>query len=69
MYERVPRMTQDIDGIFLILDYIQKDEERAVELMKEYGFQKEDIDILNHLSPTRKLKAKAISNLKKSIAQ
>jgi len=68
MYERVPRMTQDIDGVLLIIDYIQKDEPRAIELMKEYGFQKEDIDILNHLSPLRKLKAKAISNLKKSIS-
>ena len=67
MYERVPRTTQDIDGILLLMDYIEKDEEKAIELMKEYGIKKEDVDLFNHISPKRKLKTKTVSHLKKSI--
>jgi hypothetical protein len=68
MYERVPRLNQDMDGILLIMKYIEKDEPRALELMKEYGFQREDIDLLNHMTPFQKLKAKTVSNLKKCVS-
>lgn len=67
MYERVPRAHQDLDGILLIMDYIEKDEKKAIELMIEYGFKKEDVDMFNHVSPFRKLKAKMVGHLKKSI--
>ena len=67
MYERVQTMKQDLDGVLLIMDYIGKDEKKAIELMKEYGFKKEDVDLFNHLSPLRKLKAKTVANLKKAI--
>jgi hypothetical protein len=67
MYERIPQLKQDIDGVLLIMDYIEKDENKAIELMKEYGFKKEDIDLFNHITPLRKLKAKTVNLLKKSI--
>jgi hypothetical protein len=65
MYERVPRMHQDMDGTLLLMDYIDKGE---TDLLNEYGFKKEDIDLLNHLSPFRKLKAKTVSHLKKCVS-
>ena len=47
---------------------IEKNEAEAIELMKEYGFHKEDVDILNHLSYTNKIKAKTVSQIKKCVS-
>jgi len=68
LYERTARMTQDIQGIGLLIQHLEKDEARGIELLKEYCFQKEDIDMLNHLIPSKKLKAKMVTHLKKCIS-
>lgn len=68
MYERVPQTKQDLDGILLIMDYIEKEQPKSIELMREYGFLREDIDVLNHLSPLRKLKAKTVCQIKKCVS-
>lgn len=68
MFERVQGQHLDMEGALLIRNMIEKDEDRAIELMRTYGFQKEDIDVLNHLGYTTKLKAKTVSNLKKCVS-
>jgi len=67
MYERVPHMNQDIDGLNLLISYIEDDVKKGTDLLNEYGFKKEDIDTMNHISPIRKFKPKMINYLKKSI--
>jgi Replication factor RFC1 C terminal domain len=44
-------------------------ENENVETLKEYGFTSQDIDVLNHLNPLRKLKPKTVSYLKKCLSQ
>jgi len=68
MFERVQGRNLDMDAALLIRSMIEKNEAEAIELMKEYGFQKEDVDILNHLSYTNKIKAKTVSQIKKCVS-
>jgi len=68
MYERIPRTPLDTQGVMLIMSYIETDEKKAIELMKEYGFKKEDIDMLNHLCMKKNLKAKTVCYLKKCVS-
>lgn len=68
MFERIQGRNLDMDGALLIRSMIEKNEEHAIELMREYGFQKEDVDILNHLSYTNKIKAKTVSHIKKCVS-
>jgi hypothetical protein len=68
MFERIQGSNLDMDGALLIRSMIEKNEDQAIELMKDYGFQKEDVDILNHLSYTNKIKAKTVSHIKKCVS-
>lgn len=53
-----------IDTLMLIRDYcIQGD----TEVIREYKFDKSDLDILNHLAIVKKIKTKTLSSLKKSL--
>ena len=63
---KIPHCNLDIDGLLLIRSQIEKGD---FENFLDYELQPSDIDILNHLSPLNKLKAKTISSLKKQCVE
>jgi hypothetical protein len=69
MCNKVPHCPLDMDALLLIRDYIEKDCDGAVRLMREYGFTPQDVDVLNHVSPYRKIKAKTLGTLKKCLKE
>jgi hypothetical protein len=54
----------DVDALMVLRDYCQNGD---VTMLKEYGFEKSDLDILNHLAIVKKIKTKTLSSLKKSL--
>jgi len=63
--QRVPGKRLSMDEILLLHTYAQNGD---VEVLKEHGLTTQDLDVLNHLSPNRKIKAKDLAALKKSLA-
>jgi hypothetical protein len=66
MSHRVPRLDLDVDALMLLR---AKAEAGDYELLREYGIQPQDIDVMSHLSPLRKLKPKALNTIKKWLSQ
>lgn len=66
MSHRVPRLDLDLDAILLLRDMAEAGD---YEILKEYGIQPQDVDVMSHLSPLRKLKPKPLSNIKKWLSQ
>ena len=63
--QRVQGKRLSMDEILLLHTYAQKGD---VDVLKEYKLLPQDLDVLNHLSPTRKIKPKDLAALKKSLA-
>jgi hypothetical protein len=63
---KIPHCNLDIDGLLLIRSQI---ENGYFENFLDYDLEPSDIDILNHLSPQNKLKAKTVSSLKKQCVE
>ena len=66
MSHRVPRLDLDVDGLLLLRDHA---EAGNYEILREYGLQAQDVDVMSHLSPVRKLKPKTLSTIKKWLNQ
>ena len=66
MSHRVPRLDLDVDGLLLLRDHA---EAGNYEILREYGLQPQDVDVMSHLSPVRKLKPKTLSTIKKWLSQ
>ena len=64
MANRKPGKRLCLDELIILRDFAESEN---VEILKEYGLQPQDIDVLNHLSPLRKIKAKTVSSLKKCL--
>ena len=69
MSNKVPHCHLDLGALLLIRDYIEKDYDEALRLMRDYGFTTQDVDVLNHVSPYRKIKAKTLGTLKKCLKE
>lgn len=65
MAQRVPGKRLSLDEIMMLHLYAEKGN---VDVLKEYQLKPQDLDVLNHLSPYRKIKPKDLANLKKSLA-
>ena len=63
---KIPHCNLDTDALLLIRSQIEKGD---FENFLDYDLEPSDIDILNHLSPLTKLKAKIVSSLKKQCAE
>jgi hypothetical protein len=63
---KIPHQHLDTDALLLIRRQIENGD---FETFLEYELEPSDIDILNHLSPLTKLKAKTISSLKKQCVE
>jgi hypothetical protein len=69
-YRNISNRTHNVvdhDSLGLIRLLAQKNLSRAVEVMKSYSFEPQDIDIMNHLTFAPKMKAREIQNLKKKL--
>lgn len=64
MAQRVPGKRLTFDELLGLREYA---EHGNVEILKEYQIQSQDLDVMNHLSPLRKIKAKNLAALKKSL--
>lgn len=64
MASRVPGKTLHIDELMLLRTYAEKGD---LELLREYRLIRQDIDVMNHLSPLRKLKASMVASIKKAL--
>jgi hypothetical protein len=63
---KIPHRNLDTDALLLIRYQIENGD---FENFLDYELEPSDIDILNHLSPQNKLKAKTISSLKKQCVE
>lgn len=61
---RIPGKKLCYDELVLLREYAEHEQ---FEPLREYGLEPQDIDVLNHLSPLRKLKPKTVSFLKKCL--
>ena len=66
MSQRTPGRNLSMDSIMLLRDYA---EQGNADILREYNLEPADIDVLNHLSPYRKIKAKTVSLLKKCLVE
>lgn len=64
MASRVPGKTLSLDELLLLRQYAENGD---TEPLREYKFERQDVDVLNHLSPLRKMKAKTLAAIKKSL--
>lgn len=64
--DRVPFYHLDTDALMILRDMA---EAGHYEILREYKLEPKDIDVLNHLSPLRKLKPKTVQALKKALIQ
>lgn len=60
------RMHLSLDTLFLLRDYAELGD---IEMLKSYKLEPGDMDTLNHLSPLRKIKNRALILLKKGLAE
>ena len=65
MANRIPGKRLCYDELLALRDFAELEN---VEILRDYQLQPQDIDVLNHLSPLRKIKAKTVSSLKKCLA-
>jgi hypothetical protein len=64
--DRVPFYHLDTDTLILLRDMAEAGQ---YDILREYKLEPKDIDVLNHLSPLRKLKPKTVQALKKALTQ
>ena len=64
MATRRPGQEIHLDVLMTLRDYA---EAGNADILREYNLQPQDIDVLNHLSPLRKIKPKVVAMLKKQL--
>lgn len=57
----------DIDALGVLNQYCLKGDPSAVDHLKAYGLQSSDLDVMNHLMLTNKMKPKVLAALKKKL--
>lgn len=66
--KKVQNMELDIDRIHIIKEMCRLKTDGYLETLKHYNITRQDLDIINHLALTRKIKTKDLTTLKKQIA-
>ena len=62
---RVPHSTLDVDALLLVRKQV---ENGVFTSFMDYKLTPSDLDVMNHLSPLNKIKAKTLASLKKQCA-
>tara|TARA_B110000285_G_scaffold73546_1_gene84830 strand:+ start:799 stop:1884 length:1086 start_codon:yes stop_codon:yes gene_type:complete len=65
--KKVQNMDLEIDRIHTIKEMCLLKSDGYLETLKHYNITRQDLDIINHLALTRKIKPKDLTNLKKQI--
>ena len=66
--KKVKNMELDIDRIHTIKEMCRLKSDGYLETLKHYNLTRQDLDIINHLALTQKIKTKDLTALKKQIA-
>jgi len=61
------RFPVDIDSLTVLNQYCLQGHPDAIAKLKSYGFQSSDLDVMNHLMLSRKMKPRALLALKKKL--
>lgn len=64
MASRSPGKTLCLDELLLLRQYAESGDTQP---LRDYKLERQDVDVLNHLSPLRKMKAKTLATIKKSL--
>lgn len=64
---RKSRVTMDVDSLMVIYQHCKLDPIGSIELLKAYGFEAADVDMMNHLSLINKIKPRVLQNIKKQL--
>jgi hypothetical protein len=54
----------DVDALMTLSQYCKSDPNSAVFIMKHYGFEPADVDMMNHISLIHKIKPRPLQNIK-----
>ena len=57
----------DIDSLTVLHQYCLKGHPEAISKLKSYGFESSDLDVMNHLMLSNKMKPRALLALKKKM--
>ena len=66
--KKVQNMGLDIDRIHTIKEMCRLKTDGHLETLRHYNINRQDLDVINHLALTRKIKTKDLTALKKQIA-
>ena len=61
---RVPHVHLDHEALLLLRTHA---ENGNLDILREYSIESKDVDVLNHISPLRKLNPKVLSQIKKAL--
>jgi hypothetical protein len=62
---RMPGIRLTVVDMLVLRDY---GEHGNIDILKEYNIEPSDIDVMNHLSPLRRIKPKIVAGIKKALA-
>ena len=67
MTNRKIKATVDVDSLMVISQYCKNDPNRVIDLLNVYGFESADIDMMNHISLTNKIKPRILQTIKNKL--
>jgi hypothetical protein len=67
MTNRKIKATVDVDSLMVISQYCKNDPNRVIDLLNSYGFESADIDMMNHISLTNKIKPRILQTIKNKL--
>lgn len=67
MTNRKIKATMDIDSLMVISQYCKNDPNGVIGLLSVYGFESADIDMMNHISLTNKIKPRILQSIKNKL--
>ena len=67
MTNRKIKSSMDIDSLMVISQYCKNDPNRVLDLLNVYGFESADIDMMNHISLTNKIKPRILQTIKNKL--
>jgi hypothetical protein len=66
--KKVKNMNLDIDRIHTIKEICRVKSDNHLDILKHYKINRQDLDIINHLALTNKIKTRDLTTLKKKVA-
>lgn len=67
MTNRKIRADVDVDSLMVISQYCKSNPNGVLDLLNSYGFESADIDMMNHISLTNKIKPRILQSIKNKL--